>query len=231
VEQYLKTILSLSEIGKSVKTTEIARAMRLAPATITEGLQKLSDEGFIKYEPYHGASLTSKGKSVAKKISRKHRLLERFLSDTLGLESSQVHRQACEMEHRLSDEAEVALCRMLKHPETCPDDNKSIPPCQLDVESCAECKALEVADIRNRGEQKDLKQLTDLIRGEKARIQFIRGGKAVVNKLHSMGLTKGAEIQMMNAAPFSGPIEVCARGCKLVIGRGVARKIFVTKSR
>lgn len=230
VEQYLKTILSIGEGDAPVKTNDIAKAMHLAPASVTESVQKLADKGYLKYEPYRGARLTNKGRRIASRVSRKHRLLERFLSDVLGLESSKVHKQACAMEHSLTDEAEIALCRMLNHPDTCSDDHKKIPPCNLDVESCAECKAKSQEKLRAATYKGDLRQLTELSRGDKAKIQFIRGGENVVEKLHNMGLTKGADIQFVNAAPFSGPVEVCVRGCKLALGRGVAEKIFVQKA-
>lgn len=227
VEQYLKTILALSEDGEPVKTTDISKKMTLAPATVTESLQKLASDGLVEYEPYHGTSLTEEGIAIATKIRRKHRLLERFLSDMLGLESSKVHDQACEMEHNLSDEAEVALCRILNHPETCSDDDQSIPPCGLDVESCVECKEQTLTDIVPEKERKPMKPLTDLGEGEKATIQFIRGGKSIVQRLNSMGLTKGAQIKLQKSSPFSGPVEISIRGCKVALGRGVAKKIFV----
>jgi len=230
IEQYLKVILSVGEGDDPVKTNEIAKAMHLAPASVTESVQKLADEGYLKYEAYKGARLTKKGRRIASKVSRKHRLLERFLSDALGIESAKVHKQACEMEHTLTDEAEIALCRMLNHPETCSDDHKKIPPCNLDVESCAECKARSAAELKVATFKGDLRQLTELSKGERAKIQFIRGGENVVEKLHNMGLTKGADIQLMNTAPFSGPVEICVRGCKLVLGRGIADKIFVQKA-
>lgn len=230
VEQYLKTVLSLSEGDKAVKTNEIARAMKLAPASVTESLQKLSGKGYVKYEAYRGARLTRKGRRIASEVSRKHRLLERFLADVLGIEKSKVHKQACAMEHDLDGEAEIALCRMLNHPDTCPDDGKEIPPCNLNVESCAECARMapsKLADLTFKG---DLSQLTELSKGEKGKIQFIRGGETEVKKLHNMGLTRGADIQLMNIAPFSGPIEVTVRGCKIALGRGIASKIFVQKA-
>jgi len=230
VEQYLKVILSIGEGDSPVKTNEIAKAMGLAPASVTESVQKLADKGYLRYEAYKGARLTNKGRRIANKISRKHRLLERFLSDVLGIEPSKVHKQACEMEHSLTDEAEIALCRMMNHPDTCSDDHKKIPPCNLDIESCAECRAMSAAEIKTSTYKGDLRQLTELSKGERAKIQFIRGGENVVEKLHNMGLTKGADIQLTNAAPFSGPVEICVRGCKLVIGRGIAEKIFVHKA-
>lgn len=227
IEQYLKTILSLDEGNGTVRTNEIANALGLAPATVTESLQKLSDEGFVKYRAYKGVKLTSKGRSVASKVSRKHRLLERFLTDVLGLESSKVHKQACAMEHSLSDEAEIALCRMLNHPGTCPDDGKTIPPCNLDVWSCDECKKIKLSDSKKWDDHSGLKPLTKLDEGECGKIHFIRGGRKQLERLDNIGITRDTEVRMLHSAPLRGPVEISVRGCKLCLGRDIASNIFI----
>lgn len=227
VEQYLKTILSLGEGKRSVKTNEIAKALGLAPASVTESLQKLAGERYVKYRAYQGARLTAKGMAIASKISRKHRLLERFLADVLGLESSKVHKQACEMEHSLSDEAEVALCRMLNHPGTCPDDGKTIPPCNLDVWSCDECKKIRLSDSKNWDDHSGLKPLTKLGVGESGKIHFIRGERKQLERLNNIGITRDAQIKMLHSAPMRGPVEISVRGCKLCLGRDIASNIFI----
>ncbi len=227
VEQYLKTILSLGEGNGTVKTNEIAKTLGLAPASVTESLQKLSDEGYVKYRAYKGVRLTSRGRSVACEVSRKHRLLERFLTDVLGLESSKVHKQACAMEHSLSDEAEIALCRMLNHPGTCPDDGKTIPPCNLDVGSCDECRKIELSDSKNWDDHSDLRPLTKLEAGESGKIHFIRGERKQLERLNNIGITRNAQIKMLHSAPMRGPVEISVRGCKLCLGREIACNIFI----
>ncbi|MEM2838538.1 MAG: metal-dependent transcriptional regulator [Thermoplasmata archaeon] len=226
-EQYLKTIESLEEPDRPTKTKDIAKALNLAPASVTESLQKLAREGYLEYEPYHGASLTDKGRALAKKVSRKHRLLERFLADILRIEPSKVHKEACALEHSLSDEAEVALCRMLNHPDKCPDDGKVIPPCDLDVENCLECKKIELDKRKSWDDHSGLRPLTQLRPGESGRIHFIRGGRARLERLNNIGLTKNTEVEVLRSAPLRGPIEICVRGCKLCIGREIASNIFV----
>ena len=227
IEQYLKTILMLGEGNGPVKTNEIAKALCLAPASVTESMQKLSDEGFVKYKAYRGVRLTSRGRSIASEVSRKHRLLERFLADVLGLESSKVHKQACEMEHSLSDEAEIALCRMLNHPGTCPDDGKTIPPCNLDVWSCDECKKIKLSDSKNWDDHSGLRPLTKLGVGESGKIHFIRGERKQLERLNNIGITRDTEIKMLHSAPLRGPLEISVRGCKLCLGRDIASNIFI----
>ena len=127
VEDYLKAVYDLSRNGTAASTTGISRTLKVAPASVTEMLKKLAENGYVNYSPYHGSSLTEKGLQGAQKVARKHRLLEKFLSDVLHIRSDHVHSQACEMEHALSDEAEESLCRFLKHPDTCPPAGTKIP--------------------------------------------------------------------------------------------------------
>ena len=141
VEEYLEAIYSFNERGELAKTTELAKRLKVAPPSVTQMLKKLADEGLVDYEPYRGAALTGRGVAHAQRVVRKHRLLERFLHNFLGLGREKVHEEACRMEHSLSDEAAAALCKALDKPETCPDDGKLIPPCLLEVENCDDCAA------------------------------------------------------------------------------------------
>ncbi|MEM4196300.1 MAG: metal-dependent transcriptional regulator, partial [Methanothermobacter sp.] len=79
IEEYLETIYRLSESSKNASTTKISKDMGIAPASVTQMLKKLDSEGYVKYSPYRGAVLTEKGYRIARRITRKHRLLERFL--------------------------------------------------------------------------------------------------------------------------------------------------------
>ena len=93
VEDYLKAVYDLSRNGNAVSTTEISRTLKVAPASVTEMLKKLSEKSYIEYLPYHGTTLTNKGRRIAEKMARKHRLLERFLHDVLKINKVKVHVQ------------------------------------------------------------------------------------------------------------------------------------------
>jgi len=191
-------------------------------------LKKLSNKDYIQYSPYHGTTLTSAGKQIAEKMARKHRLLERFLSDVLKIDKTKVHGQACEMEHALSDDAEESLCRFLKHPESCPDDGKIIPPCDLQIGSCAECIQMHNRGLEEVGKRKEnLVALSELKEGQSGKIQFIRGGHNVLQRLLDMGLTPNTNITLIKKAPFGGPLQISVRGSRLALGRGITSKIYV----
>ena len=227
-QDYLKAIYNLARNGDLVSTSEISQKLNVAPASVTEMLKKLSDDDYIKYEPYKGSILTVKGLREAQKVTRKHRLLEKWLSDVLHIGKDKVHTQACQMEHALSDEAEESLCRLLKHPDTCSDDGKTIPACDLPFSNCEECIKLHNQGFEEVGKRnKSLISIRELKDGKFGKISFIRGEHKVLQRLLDMGLTPGTRIKVVKIAPMNGPVEVSVRGSKLALGQDIACNVFV----
>jgi DtxR family Mn-dependent transcriptional regulator len=227
IEDYLRAIYALSRNGKPISTSEIAEYFKIAPASVTEMIKKLSKKGYVKYSPYRGVHLARKGLQIAEKVTRKHRLLERFLHDVLRIKDEKVHSEACEMEHALSDEAEESLCRFLKHPDLCPDDGKIIPACDLPFSTCEEC-----VETHKHGEESGKRQripvsISQLKKGEHGKVSFIRGEHKVLQRLCDMGLTPGTDVTVVKSAPFHGPVEILVRGSRLALGRGMTEVIFV----
>ena len=231
-QDYLKAVYNLSRNGDLVSNAAISNRLDVAPASVTEMLKKLSEQGYVKYSPYHGSSLTEKGIAQAQKVTRKHRLLENFLSDVLHIGKDKVHSEACQMEHALSDEAEESLCRLLKHPDTCSDDGKTIPACDLPFSSCEECIKLHTQGLEEVGKRnRNLTPIRDLKGGKYGKISFIRGEHKVLQRLLDMGLTPGTMIKVVKVAPLDGPVEVSVRGSKLALGQDIACNVFVEEEK
>lgn len=222
VEEYLEALYSFNEKGELAKNSELAKKLKVAPPSVTQMIKKLAKEGLVEHEPYKGAMLTGKGMAMAQKVVRKHRLLERLLHDFIGLDRDKIHEEACRMEHSISDETALALCKALDNPETCPDDGKLIPPCPIDVDDCMDCEP----EMRSSS-LKLLTELSNLKPGEKGTVVMIRGGTRACQRLLDMGLTRGTEVVVVNAAPFKGPVEIKVRETTLALGRGLAEKVFV----
>ncbi|MGZ7095862.1 MAG: metal-dependent transcriptional regulator [Methanobacterium sp.] len=227
VEEYLEILYKLSPNGERVSTSQISEELKIAPASVTQMLKKLSENGYVEYSPYKGAVLTKDGLKIAKKITRKHRLLERFLCDILKIKKDKIHDQACEMEHSLSDDAERALCQLLEHPDRCPGE-REIPECDLRFTSCDECLKRKEDDIEEVGKRnQNLISLIDLKEQNKAKVSFIRGDYNIIRRLLDMGITIGAIISVIKVAPMGGPLELAVRGSKLAIGHDIASNVFV----
>ena len=225
LEEYLESILDIEEKDGVAKTSAIAKCLKVAPASVTEALQTLADKGFVHYEPYKGAYLTDQGREMARKVKRRHRLLEVFLSDVLHINGENVHDEACRMEHTLSDETECALCKMLNAPARCPHGSL-IEACDRDVESCSAClKDTKPPSACTRDEP--LMPVTALRPGQKGTIAFIRGDSSVVQRLTDLGLTLKTDIQLVRKAPLLGPVEIAVRKTRLAIDHAIADHIFV----
>lgn len=100
VEDYVELVYDLQKGKERVHTNDIASALNINPASVTEILQKLSREGHIDYEKYGGATLTEKGKRIARETKKRHDTLKEFLV-LLGVDKKIADEDACEMEHIL----------------------------------------------------------------------------------------------------------------------------------
>ena len=101
----------------------LARHMHISAPSITEALKRMQREGYIRLAGKKEIRLTSKGLSIAETMARRHRLLERWLTDVLGLDWSKAHDEAHRLEHALSPVVEERLAEMLGMPSTCPHGN------------------------------------------------------------------------------------------------------------
>ncbi len=138
---YLRAIHAIEEEGAVPTTVMIAQKLNVRPASVTEMLKKLADGGLITYSPYHGAKLTKKGNESAKKMVRKHLLLETFLKNILKLNDEEVCKQASALEDSLTDHADQQLCVFLNRPMKGAIEPAPIPHCtkKITCESCLAC--------------------------------------------------------------------------------------------
>ena len=214
-EQYLKIIYKLTEDGGAAKTTDIASEMDITPASVTEMLHKLDEHGYIKHEPYKGAVLRSKGVKIAKKVVRKHRLLERFLSDFVGIRGASTHEQACKMEHALTDEAEHNLCQMMHHPQECPD-GKKIPKCDKSL-TCEKCTSNDIP-------------LSEVGEGQRAVVShLVSDNRDELCSMLAMGFVPGSEVTVEKKVPMGGPIIVSLKGTNVAIARDRGNLLHVVR--
>jgi DtxR family Mn-dependent transcriptional regulator len=213
-EQYLKIIYNLTEKGGAAKTTDMANALGVAPASVTQMLHKLDRDGYVRHEPYRGTVLRPKGRRIARRITRRHRLLERFLSDVVGVEEDLGHEQACKMEHALGKEAEETLCRMLSHPSHCPH-GKRIPKCER-TGGCRKCMGEGL-------------RLSDLEEGRRAIVShLVSKDKDELCRILAMGFVPGAPLRIEKKIPMGGPIIVDLKGTRIAIARDIGEALHVT---
>jgi DtxR family Mn-dependent transcriptional regulator len=214
IEEYLECIWELTQRGSVAKTTDIASELKVSPASVTEMVQKLAEEGYVVYEKYKGVTLTEEGTRIGSKIKRRHRLLERFLVDILGVSNEKSHEEACRLEHTISDVSEKSLCQMMNNPQTSPK-GKPIPRCE---NSCLDCVGEPTISM------------SMLKVGEAGLITHLKCTEsAKVRRIISMGFVPGRKVCVEEELPMGGPFLVSVEDSRIALAREYAALVFVQK--
>lgn len=204
VEEYLEGILRLQKEVDRVSTGEIATYMCVSPGSVTTMIKKMAELGLVEHTPYQGIRLLSLGEKVAKQLTRAHRILERFLVDTLELPWNDVHELACKLEHYISEDIIDRIDRKLGHPSVCPHGN----PVDPDFED----GSVRLQDAR-RGKLR-VQKITD------ERVEFLI-------HLEQLGLLPGTEFEAVGSTPIDSLIHLDIGGQRQTVGKEVARHVWV----
>lgn len=121
-EEYCECIFELHEDDLDVIQARIAQRLSVSRASVSQMIEKMTRAGLVETLGARIA-LTSAGQELAQRVVRRHRLAERFLTDILGLNWAEAHREAGRWEHVMSDQVETAMNRVLGAPTTCPHGN------------------------------------------------------------------------------------------------------------
>jgi DtxR family Mn-dependent transcriptional regulator len=156
-QEYLETLFWLYEAGLPMTGANVARAMQLSPPTVHEMVGRLERDGYITRAADKAISFTDAGRRHAEAIVRRHRLVERFLTDVLGIPWDEVHEEAERLEHAMSPVLEQRMLAAIGDATTCPhghpiDVGSRVPSVPLaDVEVGA-----TVTIVRFENEAEDL---------------------------------------------------------------------------
>ncbi len=123
VENYLKALYQAeATLGEKalVPMGQLATAVRVAPGTATTMIKALAESGLVQYEPYLGVRLSPAGTKLAALVLRRHRLVEQFLVEVMGMSWAEVHEDAEQLEHVVSDRLIERMDAMLGHPSVDP---------------------------------------------------------------------------------------------------------------
>ena len=119
-EEYLQTIFWLMEAGLPITGANIAKAMQLSPPTVHEMIKRLERDGYVTRSADKILHLTDEGRAEAEQITRRPRMIERFLTDVLGIPWDEVHEEAERLEHAMSPVLEERMRAAIGEANTCP---------------------------------------------------------------------------------------------------------------
>jgi DtxR family Mn-dependent transcriptional regulator len=212
VEDYLKAIYRLSGRGQPASTSDIADLLDLSAASVSGMVRRLSEQGLLEHAPYRGVGLTTKGRRIALRMLRRHRLLEAYLVRFLGYSWDTVHDEAERLEHAVS---EILIERMAlalgnprfdPHGDPIPDSDGEMA--ELVYTPLAEIPVGETVEIRR----------VDTSQAERLRY------------LGDTGLMPGTRVTIIERQPFRGPTTVRSAGREQVIGDELAQQLLCERS-
>lgn len=209
VEDFIKTVYRLQETHARVSTSQLSRELQISAPSVTDMARRMVTSGLVNYRKYQGVVLTEKGEALALRILRRHRLIELYLLNELGYSLGEVHREAEQLEHAVSDRFVEALAGKLGNPHLDPHGDP-IP-------------AQDGSILR-----RNLRPLTDLPLDSPARVsQYTTDDEAMLEHIVGRGFALGAEVAVTARDPFDGPLTVRIAADERVIGSGVAGCILV----
>ncbi|MDQ6616765.1 MAG: metal-dependent transcriptional regulator [Actinomycetota bacterium] len=210
----LKAIYRLTagpRVGVSAHTGDLADGLGVTPGTMTAVVKRLAYRGLVDYTRYRGVELTPAGRQTAVAVIRRHRIVERFLSDMLGYAWNEADRLAPSFEHALPQEVEDRLFVALRRPSTCPHGFPIPAPEVTDIPAMPPLYALEPGDVAVVA----MSGSTD---------------QDMITFLDTLGVRPGVEVEVKEKHPFHGPLVLRVNGHDRTLGEPVAQQIFVTKS-
>lgn len=210
VENYSKAIYALQARHEGpVTTSALAERLDVTAGSASAMIKKLDDLGIVEHTPYHGVELTEQGARIALKVMRKHRLLELFLVETLGVPWDRVHRDAEVLEHYLSDELTALIAQKLGQPTHDPHGDP-IPTADGTVDE---------------GHTVALEALTPGVSGTFVRVSD--SDPAMLRYLADRAIAPGATFEIIDKQPFGGPLSVRFANSIEALGGQLARVMRV----
>jgi DtxR family Mn-dependent transcriptional regulator len=211
VENYVKTIYQICSESRTqpASTGELARRLNVSPGTVTSMLRTLDESGLAVYQAYEGVRLTEAGTRLALRVLRRHRLIELFLVQTLGLTWDEVHEEAEHLEHAVSDRLIDRIDEYLQFPRRDPHGDP-IPLSDGTVPSFA-CEPLgQCAPATEFVLERVINQTPDFLR-----------------YLGEAGLEIGSRGLVIENHPSAGAVVVQTRGNRVTLGKDAADKVLV----
>jgi DtxR family Mn-dependent transcriptional regulator len=214
ISDCLKVIFAMQERGQKISTSAVREQLGVSDATVTMLFKDFAEAGWVEHTPYRGVHLTPLGEHRAMEVIRHHRLLELYLARELGYSWDKVHDEADKLEHVISEEFEDKLDALLGHPTVDPHGDP-IPSKDGIIAARKGCS------------------LAQLQVGQSALILRINDqGSEKLCYLGQLGLYPDTHVQMLEHAPFGGPMRILVgeipRQIEHMLGAELAEQIIVT---
>lgn len=209
IENYIKNIYKLSTVEGKVTTSSLSGKLQISPASVSEMIKKLAEEGTLTHTPYKGVELTEEGKRLALRILRKHRLWEMFLVEVLHFRWDEIDDEAERFEHIMSERMEEKIDEVLGHPRLDPHGDP-IPTKEGEIHLVVS-HPLSESDAG-------------------ARVRVLRVSDAdseLLQYVSSIGIALNTELTIRRRLSFDRSLILEINGVEITVSATVAENIFV----
>jgi DtxR family transcriptional regulator, Mn-dependent transcriptional regulator len=208
-ENFLKAVYALQQTSERVSTNALAEALQITAPSVTDMARRMATADLIDYQKHYGVRLTDSGLDLALKVIRRHRLIETYLVHELGYALHEVHAEAEDLEHAVSDRFVEALAHKLGHPRFDPHGD-TIPSADGQMPARA------------------LIPLTDLPPLQPALVaRLTAANDAMLQHILDKGLALNVQVQLVSQEPFQGPLTLLVKQQTRVLGHAVAACVWV----
>lgn len=199
-QDYLKALYALAPGGEPAATSQLARRLGVSPPSVTNMLARLTTERLVAHTPRGGARLTPEGRRQAIGMVRRHRIIECFLVQVLGLDWSEVHDDAEVLEHHISDRVLEAMDRMIGHPSEDPHGHP-------------------IPDARGRMPRRALVPLSAVAGGVRVSVrETLDSDPRRLARWKDLGLVPGARVRVVEVRTVDEVHELEIGGRRVVTG-------------
>jgi DtxR family Mn-dependent transcriptional regulator len=215
VSHYLEAIYYIWAEGEPVKSARLADWLSVSRPTVTVALRRMTRDGMVRFNARKDIELTAKGRRMAEAIVRRHRIMERWLTDALGFDWVTADAEAARLEHAVSDVVEKRLYKALGKPQTCPHGNP--------IPGYSEAEPREV-------------RLASLVAGDRASISRVsevaeREAPRLLAYLHQRDLVPGREVRVLEVDDVARTLRLQAAKRKFTLSHETAGKVWAVPAR
>ncbi len=216
VEAYLEIIYMMAAEEQPVIGARLAESLHVSRPTVTTTLKRMVREGLVKFDNRKEIQMTAKGLSIAERLQHRHRIVERWLTDVLGLEWAKSDAEAHRLEHAMSDEVAELLNKHLGYPTTCPHGNPIPGNTRGLLAKDAKVFQLSAAKGNDR---------VVVVRIS----EYAENVAEVLDHLGERGVMPGARITVTEVAPLKGPLTLQVGARTTSLSREIANFVWVKR--
>ncbi len=217
VEAYLEIIYMMQMEEQPVIGARLAESLHVSRPTVTTTLKRMLRERLVKLNSRKEIQMTNKGRAIAERLQHRHRIVERWLTDELGLGWAESDAEAHHLEHAMSDEVAELLNKHLGYPATCPHGNPI--PGNPSGEAAGAQKSFQLSATRP-GERVQVMRVSEYAENVAELLDYL--GKSQVRP--------GAQITVTDIAPLQGPLTLQVGARTISMSREVAGYVWVKRS-